>query len=69
MINLKETVTVLERNNDGSIRSLMLIKKEAAEDYADYGEQEDNESSQTIEELINGSTTIDRLLDKLLNKG
>ena len=69
MINLKETVTVLERNNDGSIRSLMLIKKEAAEDYADYWEQEDNESSQTIEELINGSTTIDRLLDKLLNKG
>ena len=47
----------------------MLIKKEAAEAYADYWEQEDNESSQTIEELINGSTTIDRLLDKLLNKG
>ena len=69
MINLKETVTVLERNNDGSIRSLMLIKKEKAEDYADYWEQEDNESSQTIEELINGSTTIDKLLDKLLNKG
>lgn len=69
MINLKETVTVLERNNDGSIRSLMLIKKEKAENYADYWEQEDNESSQTIEELINGSTTIDRLLDKLLNKG
>lgn len=69
MINLKEAVTVLERNNDGSIRSLMLIKKEKAENYADYWEQEDNESSQTIEELINGSTTIDRLLDKLLNKG
>lgn len=69
MINLKDTVSVLERNNDGSIRSLMLIKKEKAENYADYWEQEDNESSQTIEELINGSTTIDRLLDKLLNKG
>ena len=69
MINLKETVTVLERNNDGSMCSLMLIKKEEAENYADYWEQEDNESSQTIEELINGSTTIDRLLDKLLNKG
>ena len=36
MINLKEAVTVLERNNDGSIRSLMLIKKEEAENYADY---------------------------------
>lgn len=69
MIKLADTLTVLERNNDGSIRSLMLIKKEKAENYADYWEQEDNESSQTIEELINGSTTIDRLLDKLLNKG
>jgi len=69
MINLKEAVTIMKRNNDGSIRSLMLIKKEEAENYADYWEQEDNESSQTIEELINGSTTIDRLLDKLLNKG
>lgn len=38
MINLKETVTVLKRNNDGSIRSLMLIKKEKAENYADYWE-------------------------------
>ena len=28
MINLKETVTVMERNNDCSMCSLMLIKKE-----------------------------------------
>lgn len=65
MINLKETVTVLERNNDGSIRSLMLIKKEKAENYADYWEQEDNESSQTIEELINGTKTIEDILNKI----
>ena len=65
MINLKETVTVMERNNDGSIRSLMLIKKEKAENYADYWEQEDNESSQTIEELINGTTTIEDILNKI----
>ena len=65
MINLKETVTVLERNNDGSIRSLMLIKKEKAENYADYWEQEDNESSQTIEELINGTKTIEDMLNKI----
>ena len=65
MINLKEAVTVLERNNDGSIRSLMLIKKEEAENYADYWEQEDNESSQTIEELINGTKTIEDILNKI----
>ena len=65
MINLKEAVTVLERNNDGSIRSLMLIKKEKAENYADYWEQEDNESSQTIEELINGPKTIEDILNKI----
>ena len=65
MINLKEAVTVLERNNDGSIRSLMLIKKEKAENYADYWEQEDNESSQTIEELINGEKTIEDILNKI----
>ncbi len=65
MINLKKAVTVLERNNDGSIRSLMLIKKEEAENYADYWEQEDNESSQTIEELINGTKTIEDILNKI----
>lgn len=40
MINLKKAVTVLERNNDGSISSIMLIKKEGAEDYADYWKEE-----------------------------
>ena len=65
MINLSNTLTVLERNNDGSIRSLMLIKKEKAENYADYWEQEDNESSQTIEELINGTKTIEDILNKI----
>ena len=65
MINLKETVTVMERNNDGSIRSLMLIKKEKAEDYANYWEQENNESSQTIEELVNGTKTIEDILNKI----
>ena len=57
MINLKETVTVLERNNDGSMCSLMLIKKEAAEDYADYWEEQ-----QTIE-------NIKYDIRQLLNKG
>ena len=65
MINIKDTLTVLERNNDGSIRSLMLIKKEKAENYADYWEQEDNESSQTIEELINGTKRIEDILNKI----
>ena len=55
MINLKETVTVLERNNDGSIRSLMLIKKEAAEDYADYWEEQQtiNSIEYDIQQLLN----------------
>lgn len=55
MINLKETVTVLERNNDGSIRSLMLIKKEAAEDYADYWEEQQtiNSIEYDIRQLLN----------------
>ena len=57
MINLKETVTVLERNNDGSIHSLMLIKKEVAEDYADYWEEQ-----QTI-------NSIEYDIRQLLNKG
>ena len=57
MINLKETVTVMERNNDGSIRSLMLIKKEVAEDYADYWEEQ-----QTI-------NSIEYDIRQLLNKG
>ena len=65
MIKLADTLTVLERNNDGSISSIMLIKKEEAENYADYWEQEDNESSQTIEELINGTKTIEDILNKI----
>lgn len=40
MIKLADTLTVLERNNDGSISSIMLIKKEGAEDYADYWKEE-----------------------------
>ena len=57
MINLKEAVTVLERNNDGSIRSLMLIKKEVAEDYADYWEEQ-----QTIDNI---QLDIQQLLNNL----
>lgn len=40
MIKLADTLTVLERNNDGSISSIMLIKKEGTEDYADYWKEE-----------------------------
>lgn len=65
MINIKDTLTVLERGDDGLIRSLMLIKKEKAEDYANYWEQENNESSQTIEELINGTKRIEDILNKI----
>ena len=34
MINIKDTLTVLERGDDGSLSTIMLIKKEKAEDYA-----------------------------------
>ena len=57
MINLKETVSVMERNNDGSMCSLMLIKKEEAENYADYWEEQ-----QTI-------NSIEYDIRQLLNKG
>ena len=57
MINLKETVTVLERSNNGSVTSLMLIRKEAAESYADYWEEQ-----QTI-------NSIEYDIRQLLNKG
>ena len=57
MINLKESVTVLERNNDGSIRSLMFIKKEEAENYADYWEEQ-----QTIDNI---QSDIQQLLNNL----
>ena len=65
MINIKDTLTVLERGDDGLIRSIMLIKKEKAENYANYWEQENNESSQTIEELINGTKRIEDILNKI----
>ena len=65
MINIKDTITVLERGDDGLILSIMLIKKEKAEDYANYWEQENNESSQTIEELINGTKRIADMLNKI----
>ena len=57
MIKLSNTVTVMERNNDGSMCSLMLIKKEVAEDYADYWEEQ-----QTI-------NSIEYDIQQLLNKG
>lgn len=57
MIKLADTLTVLERNNDGSISSIMLIKKEGAEDYADYWEEE-----QTIDNI---QLDIQQLLNKL----
>ena len=65
MINIKDTLTVLERGDDGLIRSIMIIKKEKAEDYANYWEQENNESSQTIEELVNGTKRIEDILNKI----
>ena len=57
MINLADTLTVLERNNDGSISSLMLINKEAAESYADYWEEQ-----QTIDNI---QSDIQQLLNNL----
>lgn len=57
MIKLADTLTVLERNNDGSISSIMLIKKEGAEDYADYWEEE-----QTIDNI---KLDIEQLLNKI----
>ena len=65
MINIKDTLTVLERGNDGSLSTIMIIKKEKAEDYASYWEQENNESSQTIEELVNGTKRIEDILNKI----
>lgn len=41
MIKLEDTLTVLERNNDGSVQSIILVKKEAAESYADYWEEQE----------------------------
>ena len=57
MIKLSNTLTVLERNNDGSIASILIIKKEEAENYADYWEEQ-----QTI-------NSIEYDIRQLLNKG
>ena len=57
MIKLEDTLTVLERSNDGYVRSLMLIRKEAAESYADYWEEQ-----QTI---YNIQSDIQQLLNNL----
>ena len=63
MINLANTLTVLERNNDGSISSLMLINKEAAESYADYWEEQ--EEKQLLEPEI---FSLDSLMNLLKGK-
>ena len=55
MIKLEDTLTILERDNDGSVQSLMIIRKEAAESYADYWEEQetiDNIQSD-IQQLLN----------------
>ncbi len=55
MIKLEDTLTVLERNNDGSIQSIMLIRKEAIESYADYWEdqQEIDNIQYDMQQLLN----------------
>ena len=63
MINLANTLTVLERNNDGTISSLMLINKEAAESYADYWEEQ--EEKQLLEPEI---FSLDSLMNLLKGK-
>ena len=57
MIKLEDTLTVLERSNDGSISYIMLINKEAAESYADYWEEQ-----QTIDNI---QSDIQQLLNNL----
>ncbi len=63
MIKLSNALTVLERNNDGTISSLMLINKEAAEDYADYWEEQ--EEKQLLEPEI---FSLDSLMNLLKGK-
>lgn len=55
MINIEDTLTILERSNDGSIQSLMLIRKEAAESYADYWEEQETIDGiqSDIQQLLN----------------
>ena len=57
MIKLEDTLTVLERNNDGSIASILLIDKEAAESYAECWEEQ-----QTIDNI---QSNIQQLLNNL----
>lgn len=57
MIKLEDTLTILERDNDGSVQSLMIIRKEAAESYADYWEEQ--------ETIDNIQSDIQQLLNKL----
>ena len=57
MINLKNTLIVLERNNNGSVESIMLISKEDAKSYADYWEEQ-----QTIDNI---QYDIQQLLNNL----
>ena len=51
------TLTILERDNDGSVQSLMLIGKEAVESYAEYWEEQ-----QTIDNI---QSDIQALLNNL----
>ena len=57
MIKLEDTLTILERDNDGSVQSLMLIGKEAVESYAEYWEEQ-----QTIDNI---QSDIQQLLNNL----
>ena len=57
MINLKNTLIVLERGDNGSVESIMLISKEGAESYADYWEEQ-----QTIDNI---QYDIQQLLNNL----
>ena len=57
MIKLEDTLTILERDNDGSVQSLMLIEKEAVESYAEYWEEQ-----QTIDNI---QSDIQALLNNL----
>lgn len=59
MIKLEDTLTILERNNNGSISSIIIIQKEAAESYADYWYKEE---SQSLEPEGGISSIIDKLL-------
>jgi hypothetical protein len=59
MIKLEDTLTILERNNNGSISSIIIIQKEAAESYADYWYKEESQSSEPEDGV---SSIIDKLL-------